>query len=543
MPETGRILAIPRQKASPLDLTPDVALTGKFQLRPVQSAALHQIRENGGLVGPIGVGHGKFLISVLAGTVLEAERPVLLVPPALVGQTHQEIERFRDHFDIPPNLKVVAYSQLSVATGTDLLDRLRPDLIVADEAHSLRHRSSARTKRLLRYFRAHPETAFVALSGTLTAKGLKEYAHLIELALRERSPIPLNFPELSSWAACIDVAAQPNRMDYATFRPILRAFGEAPPEETSTGTKELCRRAFQNRLRSSPGVITTEESAVDCSLYLRRVRVPLPPVLQAAIDRMEKLWVTPGGEEITDALTFARFRRHLHCGFYYRWVWPEGVPDVEWLDARSEWHQEVRRVLRRSREGLDSPLLVSQWAESEECKDKKLLVAWDQWSAVRHRPAPPVEAVWLSKYLIEDACKRAITERHPLLIWADHRAVLDAFEQDSSLPVFRPGCGKDIAAFTGKTGAVLSRRMYGTGRNLQDFHRNLILSFPPNASTIEQLIGRTHRPGQENDSVWLDYYANDAYVGRDVAACLDGSRYIEHTTGTRQKILSATWVE
>jgi hypothetical protein len=39
------------------------------------------------------------------------------------------------------------------------------------------------------------------------------------------------------------------------------------------------------------------------------------------------------------------------------------------------------------------------------------------------------------------------------------------------------------------------------GRNLQGWSNNLITSCPPNGSQIEQLLGRTHRDGQEADEV------------------------------------------
>jgi hypothetical protein len=41
----------------------------------------------------------------------------------------------------------------------------------------------------------------------------------------------------------------------------------------------------------------------------------------------------------------------------------------------------------------------------------------------------------------------------------------------------------------------------GTGRNLQHYHHNLITSCPTGAALIEQLLARTHRPGQRADEV------------------------------------------
>ena len=44
------------------------------------------------------------------------------------------------------------------------------------------------------------------------------------------------------------------------------------------------------------------------------------------------------------------------------------------------------------------------------------------------------------------------------------------------------------------------------GRNLQAWHRNLVMAPPPQGRTWEQLLGRTHRSGQEADEVLVTVY-------------------------------------
>ena len=183
-PGMQRVLSLPVRREESIDLTDKYSKPGEtFHLRSIQSQALAEIEKMGGLVAPIGVGHGKFLISALAGTALNADRPLLLVPPALVAQTEKEIQKFQSLCKIPNNLQVLSYGKLSVAAGTALLESVRPDVIIADECHYLRHRTAARTKRVIRYFKNHPNAKFVGLSGTFTSKSLKDYAHLVELAL------------------------------------------------------------------------------------------------------------------------------------------------------------------------------------------------------------------------------------------------------------------------------------------------------------------------------------------------------------------------
>ena len=51
-------------------------------------------------------------------------------------------------------------------------------------SHHFRHHGSTQTERFLRYMKDHPECRFAALSGTMAAKSIRDYAPLIELAAR-----------------------------------------------------------------------------------------------------------------------------------------------------------------------------------------------------------------------------------------------------------------------------------------------------------------------------------------------------------------------
>ena len=56
------------------------------RLRLSQALVLRELRIVGGLLGPIGVGHGKTLLNLIAVFAAGARRCVLLVPPKLVKQ-------------------------------------------------------------------------------------------------------------------------------------------------------------------------------------------------------------------------------------------------------------------------------------------------------------------------------------------------------------------------------------------------------------------------------------------------------------------------
>lgn len=526
-PGMRRVLALSQGEDKVPDQTSKHALPGcRYSLRPIQSRALYHIGKYGGLCAPIGVGHGKFLISALAPSVVGAERPVLLVPPSLVAQTYQEIAKFRAHFKIHEDIQVVSYSKLSVASGASILDDIKPDLIIADECHHLRHRTASRTKRVIRYFQNNPQCKFIALSGTLTSKGLADYAHLVEIALRGNAPLPLDFWELQIWAACLDVGGDPDIYERQCFQPLVEKYGGN------------FREAYFRRFRSTPGVVSTQDSSASCAIYMRRATCAPPKLVKQAIDHLERTWTAPGGEEIEDALEMARIRRQLLCGFYYVWDWPDGNPDWDWLDARAEWHRQVRRVLKRSLEGRDSPLLVARWAQSEGCHDRALVVTWRAWDVQRGKRKPPVRTVWIDTYLV-DAAMRLLGARteQPTIVWCQHRALLQEFEA-RGLPTY--GAGMEIPDVPAHH-CAMSISAQGTGKNLQRWSENLLTSFPPNGSVLEQLIGRTHRLGQEADEVNVWYFEQHDSVWMDIKKAREVARYINETQGNRMKILSAMW--
>jgi len=85
-------------------------------------------------------------------------------------------------------------------------------------------------------------------------------------------------------------------------------------------------------------------------------------------------------------------------------------------------------------------------------------------------------------------------------------------------------------------------KAHGTGKNLQKWSENLLTYFPSNGSILEQLIGRTHRPGQEADEVNVMYFNQHRSVNKQIDKALEISRYIQDTQGNRMKILSAMWI-
>tara|TARA_R110000823_G_scaffold18542_6_gene58000 strand:+ start:285 stop:1919 length:1635 start_codon:yes stop_codon:yes gene_type:complete len=525
--EVARILALPRKGTRPdgddlAQIQADLGGPGcTMPLLLVQAKALYWIRQQRGLAGIIGVGHGKCLISLLAATALGAKRPLLLVPARLRKQTQEQLVLWAEQYRIVPPV-VASYADLS--TDPKLLDTVAPDLIVADECHKLRHRGAARTRRVLRYFRQNPDTRFVGLSGTYTSKSLRDYAHLMELALRHASPLPLEYPQVEAWASMVDVDGDPNPYDAALFQPVVHATGAATP-----------RAALFHLLDHTPGVELTKGQACGASIEIRAIELPAPKAVTDLVDKLETDWETPGGEALMTALRVAAVRRQLLQGFYYEWDWPDGVKDLDWLDARAAWSKAVRSVINTNRRGLDTPAQVYEAVADGSLTRLDVVDAWSAWLKHEATPAPPVRTEWVSSYLL-DATAALLARTGPALVWANSRALLSGLSV--SMPSVPPG--HDPPSYLPQL--ALSIPSHGVGLNLQAWHTNILTSVPPGGATVEQLLGRTHRQGQEADEVTVYYFRTHASVENDWRKVRADAEYVQASTGQAQKVLAASLI-
>jgi hypothetical protein len=555
--ELERILAIPRRPLGLAEFTSDddnfpkidqiyARPTGTMRLWPIQRAVLVEAARAGGLLGPIGVGHGKTLASLLVGVAMGAKKIVLLVPPQLRTQLlEKDIPHLSKHWKLPlDRLRVVAYSELSNARSADVLDVEKPDLIVADEAHNLRHRSAARTKRFLRYFHEHPECRLVVLSGTLTRRSLKDYQHLSELALQKNSPLPRTYRDLEDWAMALDVSRKdpmpPGALLQLCTDDELKRVADEP---LAADAQVYVRQAFRRRVVETPGVVATDESALGTSLVITGLRPLVPAQVKVAIEDLHQKWEI-GDEELVDAMSVARVGRQLAGGFYYRWIWPDGMKDFEWLEARKAWNKEVRDILKRSRKGLDSPLLITNAILRGEFESG----TYAAWAAVkgRYNPTPPTEAVWLSKFLVEEAVRwgrETCTKAAPGIIWYEWDVLGREIAKVGDFPFFGPGmkAGDELTRVNAQRTPVIvcSRQAHGTGKNLQQFCRNLFTTPSPGGVDWEQTIARTHRPGQEADDVFVDVFLHTDDMQSAFDSAIRDAHYIEQTQGQKQKLLYA----
>jgi hypothetical protein len=494
-PDLQRILSLPRRK-NVTDVTILGQLVSAFTQRlrtptrtmtllPVQALALSEAESIGGLFGNIGVGRGKTLLSLLLPVVMRSARTVLLIPPGLVEQLLQknylELQR---HWLLPEigllgddkMITVVKHSQASSQVDREFLEQVKPDLIVIDEAHAFAN-DSARGHRLVRYVAANPSTRCCVMSGTLIDAGMSGASRLANLSLRLGSPYPRSRHTLLEWSEVLEETAP--RSPGAMMQL-------AEPGEN-------VRSAVRRRVLETPGVVVAPGVAdVNASLLIKAHIPKVPKTVKAALTKLRQEWETPAGVELIDSLEVARHEIELSQGCCYRWDWPAGVKDLEWLAARSGWGKAVRKRLLKPQPGLDTEGLLRKAAANGSWQTP----AYEPWAAVMRRPQPPTVSDWVDTFLVDDAV--AWGKKAPGIIWYEHTAVGPAIAAAGDFPLYDggPACARDIINESGKRSIVASRNSHGTGLELQMFHRNYVCCPVPSARAWEQLLGRTHRVGQ-----------------------------------------------
>ncbi len=558
--ETSRIAALSRVEYTPGAVAeslhrPDAPI----RLLPIQGQcveAMHATRT--GLLAPIAAGRGKTIPALLAPVVLDCDFALVFTKAGIVAQMRRNYEALRSSFDVRP-IRIVSYDVLSRESSSRLLDqsveRFDPArvVIVCDEAHCIADPSSTRTRRVLRFARANPAVRWVILSGTLLKRSVEDFAHLAELALRDLSPLPSagvygtrSLSHLASWSACIDKDGRPAAEDWHTIAPLAHFAGVRFDGLRGESRKSAARAAFAERLRTAPGVVMSLGDEVEAALRLRLLDDPEPPPeVQSALAILEDTGEDPGGEIHADPLSLWRKAREITAGYYYRWIWPAGAVDQEWLDARRAWNGAVRKELEhRADVDHDSPLLVSRTVEAdlarmaagERVELRRVHRTWPAWKRERVKPEPKTEAVWISDYLVRDAVARAMSSKLPVIVWYFSGAVEDWLREHAPFPVY--GSGDTLPESPAHTCAA-SWRAHGTGRNLQAWSVSLWLELPDGGDAWEQLLARQHRTGQDADEVRAIIYQHAESYRRNMREAERDARVVTEAMGAPVRLVYA----
>lgn len=498
---------------------------GTQVLRPAQAHTIAEAVDLRGALCTIGVGHGKTLASILSIEALAREhgvrRAVLLVPSGLRPATYRAIEAAKKDWHCETaTITVVGHSQMGVHTGADLLTKLAPEVIVIDECHAFRARNTARTRRLLRYFKDHPGTLLVALSGTIVKKSLLDYWHLIRLTHGdEKAPVPRSWPEASTWAS--SMAADPT----------------CPPgvlEEFCVGGEDVAE-GFARRVRETPGVITTSEPSVGCSLILDTVETASPTILEK-MRQVSEEWETPGGEMAADALQIYRLLSTTSLGFWHRLIFDSPEHKETYTEARRAWAQFCRDVLKRGLRGVDSELTVANAVDRGDVRGGERILA--DWREIKQR-APESVAEWYDTTYVT-AVVQTWLKSGPGLVWVRHSSAGEMLSKALKIPYFGGGTGAVVESYRDHA-AILSIPAHYQGRNLQHWHRNLVLQPSANGVEWQQLLGRTHRAGQTADEVLCDILVGTPWGHDVIERAKYHAKWLHGQTGEAQRLLFATW--
>lgn len=518
----------------------------KCELRPLQRTALSCIQTEGGLFGPIPVGFGKTLIAWLAPVVADAKRPLILMPSNMVDAFRREVNKFR-HFFVQGHREpeIRSYAILSSRKQSTLLEDLKPDMIIGDEAHTLRNEGSSRGIRLRRYLHKYPDTKVVLLSGTFVDKKLSDLAELTHFCLGENNFIPTDTHCHEVWRHCVDLDGRPSEGHWNAFRPLVRAEGmEYGQARTDDSRRKVARRAVASRMACTPGVVMSEEVSSDTPLYMHRVYLPVPSEVLELIDTLEVGGQTPDGDDIiVEDSQKARLAKTLSVGFFHRWAWEKiGGRDEEWLMARRAWARCLRQeIADNAAEHYDSAALIEAHVQRTLKKEPNapgvLFATWRAWVPHRDKLQPPTEPVWVSPFLFHAVAKWLSSQSRPTIVWYQHQVVGDLLGK-MGLKVY--GAGSSEPLFEGQHVAA-SIAVHGTGKNLQAWDQMLVIEPPSSGKTWEQLIGRTHRQGQTAPRVDVYVMCHTEIMDKAMDKALEEAEFTFDLTNCVQRLQRAEW--
>ncbi len=533
--EFERIKALPRRDWEKDPDLPEVidgwtrelkTSSGTMVLRPQQAAVLTELHDFGCSLAAAKVSAGKTLLSFLSPTVIQAKRPLLLVPAKLVGKTQKDFRELAEHWNGCRTVEILSYEKLSLNKWSDFLERFQPDLIIADEAHKLRSLKSARTKRVKRYMKEHPETVFLPLSGTLKKKSILDYAHIAEWALKELSPVPRNWSSLDEWRRAID---EDMKEDERMPLGVLSFFGGPALQD--------CRDGYAGWQAQTPGWVSFTSGGVNCSLILSGERFDgFPAHVDDKFEALRADYQTPDGETFLEPQKLWQYLRQCSLGFWYRL---DPKPPEEWKLARKAWGQFCRDIISQGRAGLDTELQVALGCAQGRVVDNGLHAKWKSIRGI-YDPEKHKHTEWFD-YSVVDRCERYLKEEGGIV--ATPFVAFGEEMRRRGWPYFHEvGCDKKFGSIADYKGGpcVVSSDSVREGFNLQDrWNSMMIVGGIGDHVALEQLIGRIHRSGQEADEVEVTFL----YGALESLDCLwKARRQAKFADDPEHKLLISAWL-
>jgi hypothetical protein len=297
-------------------------------------------------------------------------------------------------------------------------------------------------------------------------------------------------------------------------------------------TIEEARLAVSKRIKDTLGVVSSSESSVGASILISPIKFKLSDKVKAALKNLEDTWERPDGEPLVQALDIWRVRNQLVLGGFYRWT---EQPPRKWIEARRAWFSALREFLNKSATtNLDSPMLITHAVERGELPHlAPLLTAWRAEES--KFPLPPIAWEWIDKEHLKSIA--GLIKKHPpSIVWTRFRVPSHYLAKELEATYYGADEGDAINAERGERTIVASLNAHREGRNLQAFSRNILVSGVGSAADFEQLLGRTHRAGQNADTVEFKFLE---HLLPDMKSCVENAKYLLQITGNEQKILIA----
>jgi len=570
-----------------------------FRLKRSQAEALMWY-ESTGVFCPIGAGAGKTLVDVgIAHRAYKKgmQKILLLIPSHVYYQfVARSLPWIRNQIPVQvpficmgnttaqkrramatsnrPGCYVLPYSCLSTKDSVEILEAIRPGLIIADEAHRISQRRAARTRRVDAYVKKY-EPEFVPLSGTITGKTVMEYHHLITWALRKNSPLPSSPQMASEWGQFIDAKAEYTGSNAGPITAIMDWARRNFPTKEIQNEVSGFRTAYRLRLTSAPGVVATSDTEVACSLYLANRPVLFDTSceehrrLNKLMDQVVDDYLTPSGDQIEHAIHTFKWLYELSAGFYNELVWPTGEVyakrkgialevAVDYLE-RAQQHHELQQIFAKElrkwltthhRAGIDTPLLVRNDMDKHGAKNvgHSLYDAWRDMKELEFvgMPERDSNAVRIYDYKVRAAAEwaKALPKGEGGIVWAHNQEIVQWAHELMPPGALLANAGEAsnrLITDPANVGRVFvaSIPAHGEGKELQHFQHQYFIQWPRAARAAEQVLARLHRLGQTADELVACTNNTTMFDQLNFAACLNDALYIQQTTGNRQRIIYA----
>jgi SNF2 family DNA or RNA helicase len=441
-----------------------------YQIRAAQ-AVLRRFRGRGLLCDEVGLGK-----TIEAGLVLNeylqrqlVNRVLILTPPSLVEQWHEELSaKFGQNEFVTstqPEFRTLGaqawaefprvIASLAVARLAQHRHRIAAipyDLVIVDEAHHLKNRSSVSWKFINTLQRKY----VLLLTATPVQNNLDELYNLITLL----KPGQLQTPR--------------------QFRQQFVAQGDPRLPKNRGRLRELLADTMVRHTRSQVNIALPARHA-------HTIRLALTPDERALYDAVS-------------AFVREEFRRG-HSDSGQRGIEP---PPARLSQAHRFTLQTLQREIGSSPQAAELTLRrLAEQASTDQQRDQLLALAE---RAARVTGWAKAEA--LDK-LLEALSQPGGAQSEGVIIFTHFQRTLDALVQrlqGRGLPVAvyhggLSGQAKDevIHHFEATGGLLLSTEAAGEGRNLQFCHIMINLDLPWNPMRIEQRVGRIHRIGQTHE--------------------------------------------